>query len=220
MTTQIPHSPFSALRWQHAVSFCCLLLLGGVLIFEHDRLSKLATQVQNNTAPNLPLESLEERLSHLEQQVDSNAHKPAPITQTELNALQQSLEERFGQMEQKYAVHAEKDPVLQVLQERLARLEARPEQRQPNVSPIPAPARQPAAKVTKPKITTPPFSVLGVEIRGDERFLSVSPGNSASLTHVRLLRPGEAENGWLLESLEGKTAVFRINGHQQRLSIP
>jgi hypothetical protein len=220
MTTQTPHSPFSALRWQHAVTFCCLLLIGGVLIFEHDRLSELAVQVQNNTAPNLPVESLEERLSHLEQLVDSSARKPAPITQVELDALRQPLEERLEQIEQSHTAQIEQDSALQVLQERLTRLEARQEQRQPIVSPAPAPPHQPTVKVTKPRVITPPFSVLGVELRGGERFLSVSPGSSASLSHVRLLRPGEAENGWRLESLEEKSAVFRVNGHIQRLSIP
>lgn len=220
MTTQTPHSPFSALRWQHAVTFGCLLLISGVLIFEHDQLSELAVQVQNNTAPNIPMASLEERLSHLEQQIDTQSRKPAPITQVELDALRQPLEERLEQMEQNHTAQTEQDSALQVLQERLTRLEARPEQRQPIVSPAPAPPHQPTVKVTKPKITTPPFSVLGVEIRGDERFLSVSPGNTTSLSHVRLLRPGEAENGWLLESLEGQTAVFRVNGHLQKLSIP
>lgn len=209
------------LRWRHTLIFCCLVVLGGLLTIEHKRLSALATQIQDS-AQSDALSSVHERLGHLEQQVEASAHRPSAITPSDLDTLRQPLEGRLSQLEQKQTASAAQELALQALQERLNRLETRPEQRQPLATSMPtsAPARQPTVKVTKPRIIAPPFSLLGVELRGGERFLSVTSGSATSLSQVRLLRPGESENGWRLETLEGQTAVFRINGQTQRLSIP
>ncbi len=64
------------------------------------------------------------------------------------------------------------------------------------------------------------FRILGVELRGGERFLSLFPRAGADSDDLRLLRPGETVGRWRLESLDADTAVFRVNGQTQRVQLP
>lgn len=66
------------------------------------------------------------------------------------------------------------------------------------------------AKVESP----PPFTVVGVEYRGGERFLSVAPPGSTRLSQLFLVRPGDMIDGsnWRLSSLDDSRAQFNING--------
>ncbi|MCD7038841.1 MULTISPECIES: chemotaxis protein [Pseudomonas fluorescens group] len=76
----------------------------------------------------------------------------------------------------------------------------------------------PTSSVTKPKKTarpkpaplSPPFSVLGVESRGGERFLAVAPPESRNLGDVRLLHNGEQLGTWHLKVLEPNLAIFAV----------
>lgn len=62
----------------------------------------------------------------------------------------------------------------------------------------------------KPVPLSPPFSVLGVESRGGERFLAVAPHDSRSLIDVRLLHSGEQLGAWYLKVLEPNSAIFAV----------
>jgi hypothetical protein len=62
--------------------------------------------------------------------------------------------------------------------------------------------------------------VIGAELRAGERFLAILPSASSALTQVRLLRPGETEAGWHLESIEGSSALFRHGDDTRRLPVP
>jgi hypothetical protein len=58
-------------------------------------------------------------------------------------------------------------------------------------------------------VPEPPFNVVGVELRGGERFLSVAaPGVVGA--DVRLLREGDAVGAWHLLAIEAHAAVFRV----------
>ncbi|MNN80028.1 hypothetical protein D3C81_1967220 [compost metagenome] len=70
------------------------------------------------------------------------------------------------------------------------------------------------------KLTVPPFRVLGVELRGGERFLSIAAPAASSLTGSRLLREGDAEGGWQLQSIEARAGMFLMNGQTQRVAAP
>ncbi len=65
-----------------------------------------------------------------------------------------------------------------------------------------------------------PFRVLGVELRAGERFLSITSTAAGSLAGARLLREGDAEGGWQLQSIEAQAGVFRVNGQTQRVAVP
>ena len=92
--------------------------------------------------------------------------------------------------------------------------------------PSPPPPTSSAAKPKKTARLKPvplslPFSVLGVEFRGGERFLAVAPHDSRSLTDVRLLHSGEQQGAWRLKILEPNSAIFALDAHpDQTVHLP
>src|SRR5690606_23800631 len=106
---------------------------------------------------------------------------------------------------------------LQTLQARVNGIETRLERTRQ----VASAARPRAPVATKPKVPEPPFRVLGVELRGGERFLSITSTAAASLAGARLLREGDAEGaGWQLQSIEAQAGVFQVNGQTQRVAVP
>lgn len=88
---------------------------------------------------------------------------------------------------------------------------------------VPAPKRPiPAKPKPKPKpMEPPPFSILGVEYRGGERFLSVAPPGSTQLSQIYLIRQGDAVAGtnWRLTDLDDGTAHFDVAGASRSVRI-
>lgn len=84
---------------------------------------------------------------------------------------------------------------------------------------VPAPKRPIPAK-PKP-MEPPPFSILGVEYRGGERFLSVAPPGSTQLSQIYLIRQGDAVAGttWRLTDLDDRTAHFDVAGASRSVRI-
>lgn len=68
-------------------------------------------------------------------------------------------------------------------------------------------------------IVTPPFKVLGVELRGGERLLSVQPAGGQSVTSVLLLGAGQRIGSWRLEAIEARHAVFKVGTQTLRIAI-
>lgn len=93
-------------------------------------------------------------------------------------------------------------------------LEARPTA--PTAQPQPATPAKPAAKSQTP---TPPFTLLGVETRGEIRFVSAQPAGTHALSTVHLLQPGDSLNGWQLKTIRRNQAVFQVPGLSER-SLP
>ncbi|KTB93794.1 chemotaxis protein [Pseudomonas syringae pv. syringae PD2774] len=102
------------------------------------------------------------------------------------------------------------------------------EQQLLDLKPQPSPP-PPTSSAAKPKQTahpmpvllSPPFSVLGVESRGGERFLAVAPHDSRSLTDVRLLHSGEQQGAWRLKILEPNSAIFAVAAQaDQTVQLP
>ncbi|TCV62201.1 chemotaxis protein [Pseudomonas fluorescens] len=109
-----------------------------------------------------------------------------------------------------------------------ARLE-QVEQKLLDLSSKPSPPPPPPPSAAKPKKTalpktvplSPPFSVLGIESRGGERFLAVTPHDSRTLADVRLLHSGEQTSTWHLKELEPTSAIFKVRGHpDQTVQVP
>ena len=105
-----------------------------------------------------------------------------------------ALEQRMGNAET--AVHA---------------LVARPVA--PSVQLQPAAPAKPAARTQTP---TPPFTLLGVETRGEVRFVSAQPAGAHALSTVHLLQPGDSLNGWQLKTIRRNQAVFHVPGLGER----
>ena len=93
-------------------------------------------------------------------------------------------------------------------------LEARPTASSVQSQPV-----TPIKQLTKTQAPTPPFTLLGVETRGDVRFVSALPAGAHALSTVRLLQPGDSLNGWQLKTLRRNQAVFQVPGLGER-SLP
>jgi hypothetical protein len=87
----------------------------------------------------------------------------------------------------------------------------------------PAPTASPAqtkSRQTAPQAITPPFTVIGLEWRGGESFLAVSPTHAPRLADVSLLRAGDSLDGWRLFAIEPGQARFALpNGRRHVLNI-
>ena len=93
---------------------------------------------------------------------------------------------------------------------------------QPSLPPPTSSANKPKKTAPpKPVPLSPPFSVLGVESRGGERFLAVAPHDSSSLMDVRLLHAGEQFGAWHLKVLEPHSAIFSVAAQpDQTVQLP
>ncbi|MBF8008093.1 chemotaxis protein [Pseudomonas brenneri] len=93
---------------------------------------------------------------------------------------------------------------------------------QPSLLP-PTPSANKPKKTAPPKPVplSPPFSVLGVESRGGERFLAVAPHDSSSLMDVRLQHASEQFGAWHLKVLEPHSAIFSVAAQpDQTVQLP
>ena len=93
---------------------------------------------------------------------------------------------------------------------------------QPSPPPPTSSTTKPKQKARpKPIPLSPPFSVLGVESRGGERFLAVAPHDSRALMDVRLLHSGEQLGAWRLKVLEPNSAIFAVAAQpDQTVQLP
>ncbi|MDH2434794.1 hypothetical protein QCD60_19825 [Pokkaliibacter sp. MBI-7] len=82
-----------------------------------------------------------------------------------------------------------------------------------------ASAKKPVTRTSKPRVLTPPFVVLGAEVRGGESFLAVAPSATSSLSQVVLLKVGSVYSGWKLQSLGDGRAVFNVSGRSQEVAL-
>ncbi len=191
-----------------------LLLISAVVLIDHVALSDLAEQAETR-APGAQVAVLEGRLADLAEQVQLIRRQPAAVAQARYDTEHQAVTQRLADIElalDERLVASDLRP----LQDRLAHLEARQAQR-----PISQAApRPPAPETPRPKPAGPSFQLLGVELRADERFLSIRPHGASALPQVRLLRVGEDEDGWRLESIEDGSATFHRAGERLRIAVP
>lgn len=218
MSTPIDPPSARRVRPLHVVTATWLSLISLAVIVDHVALSRLAEDSQTS-AQSARIAVLEQTLSEWGQRVDAVERRPEAPTRADFIGARQAIEERLSRIEQSAADHAAASE-LTLLEERMARLEARVEKTPQAPPPPPAPARRPPAEPPKPRIVEPPFRPLGIELRAGERFLSIAPVDPRSLAEVRLLRPGETDGGWRLESLDAGTAVFSFEGQVRRLAVP
>lgn len=199
-------------RWPKIAAAIWLLLVSALTIVNSVGLSRLAEQ-SRASAQDAHVQALGTRLADLEQQVEAIKRQPRPVAQTDLDTARQALDERLSRIEQAQAADARSDDV-QALQARIGAIEARLK-----TAPLAATAPRRAAE-TKPKAPQPPFGVVGLELRGGERFLSIAPHGATGLADVRLLRQGASVGAWQLQAIEARAAVFRVDGQTLRLPLP
>ncbi|MGL4666398.1 MAG: hypothetical protein ACRCWR_00525 [Saezia sp.] len=86
------------------------------------------------------------------------------------------------------------------------------------VSPVnAAPPKETATRILN---QTPPFKVIGLELRAGENLLSVMPAGQNSISAIRLIRLGQAIGSWTLQSIDSGQAIFKSGAQVRRLPIP
>ncbi|UQP97355.1 hypothetical protein KP728_17650 [Xanthomonas arboricola pv. juglandis] len=202
--------------WLRAAVPTWLLLISAATVIDHVTLSRLSEQAEGS-AQGAQVAALESRLAGLNEQIEQERRQPAALPQARYETERQALEQRLASIEQAMGERLSADSLLP-LEGRLDRMEARLDKAR-QAAPAQAGPRTPqAAKPQAPE--SPPFKVLGMELRGGERFVSILPAGVEALSHARLLRAGESEASWLLESIDGRVAVFRNGSQIQRMASP
>lgn len=202
------------------VGLLCLAVAGlsGGLYNQYQRMTELqSTNTQHRQTLDIlqrdsnalkdAQEKLQYALKDLKQMVDSGEQQANTLDPMldqwaqEIQELRDGLAARATEVDMT-ALHAR----LEHLEQQLLDLKT-----QPSTPPSTSSAAKPK-KTTRPKPVplSPPFSVLGVESRGGERFLAVAPPDSRSLRDARLLHSGEQLGVWHLKVLEPNSAIFAV----------
>lgn len=201
-----------------------LIVLSIMMVIEHDRINIL-NQSHDDDPSASAMESLQFRQIDLAQQL--NDLSDALIDQqtaasSGLHDLSRSLDERFkavGELlnrpNSELAAISERLNKLDEAVTRLSKIPQHPEVAQHHAAP------KPAQNAIKPStLPAPSFVLLGAEMRGGERLLSIVPQSSPALSNARLIRVGETIEGWILQAFEGREAVFQKGGHTKKLALP
>lgn len=219
----------------------CLAILASMLGFQHHQLSSLRNSLAA-TADKESLDALLARLSKVDERLDSVDGKHL-VSNDDFRAGQQALSNRIDAAQayakqatesvQELSRNAASSGELVVLKASVETLDSRVHELRQSQTKQP-PAAPPKPKVVTRKSTptpkpstsaatpqTPPFTVVGIEYRGGERFLSVAPPGSTQLNQIYLIRPGDAVAGtaWRLNALDGRSARFDVAGTPQTVTV-
>jgi hypothetical protein len=216
-----------------AVSLCGLTCCAGYQQYQIYHLSNALAATVNQDS----IGAVIQRINALDDRLEKAAESP-PVLMADFRAAQQASSNRIDDLkaqltriqESNQAAQSDSRSAASMLD--IVSLEAKFEGLQnkfldfvkvrPSVTP-PSPSVKPnkpkSAPVTRveniAKVESPPpFTVVGVEYRGGERFLSVAPPGSTRLSQLYLVRPGDTIDGsnWRLSSLDDSRAQFSING--------
>lgn len=219
----------------------CLAVLAGMLGYEHHQLSQLSNSLAA-TADKESLDALLTRLGKVDERLDSVDGKHL-VSNDDFRSGQQALSNRIDAA-QAYAKQATETvqelsrnaastgelvvlkASLETFDNRLHELSQSQIKQTPAAPPKPKavtrkspPTQKPSTRVVAP--LPPPFTVIGIEYRGGERFLSVAPTGSTQLSQIYLIRPGDAVAGtaWRLNALDGQSARFDVAGTPQTVTV-
>ncbi|MNJ37279.1 hypothetical protein D3C77_320900 [compost metagenome] len=186
----------------------------------HQQLAELQADARNAPADPAPalrrdIDALADRLTTLQPQVVALSEVQGRQTTAQAALTQQQDELAASLKTLQAAPPGPSSNDLTVLEQRLATAEATLEK-------LSARPSVPAAANTQPKATTgekakakplaPPFTLLGIETRGDVRFVAALPAGAHSLTTVHLLQPGDSLNSWQLRAIRADQVVFHVPG--------
>lgn len=200
-------------RWLKIAAGVWLVLVSVIAIVDSVGLSRLIEQ-SRSSAQDAQVQALATRVSDLEHQAEAAKRLPKPVVQEDFDVARQALEERLAHVEQAQAADAHGEDI-KALQARVGVLEARLKKRAPSAT-----APRKTAEATKPKVPEPPFNVVGLELRGGERFVSIASRGATALTDLRLLREGESIGAWQLQAIDAHAAVFRVDDQIVRVALP
>ena len=212
----------------------CLIALASVLAYENHQLSLVSNNLAA-TADKDSLNALLTRLAKVDERLDAVDGKHL-VTNDDFRSGQQALSNRIDAVQAyaKQATETTQDLSLRVtaaeeqvmvvkasiemIDIRLQELSKPQASEPPVVAPPPKPVIR---KKPPPAPQPPPFTVIGIEYRGGERFLSVAPPGSTQLSQINLIRPGDGVTGtaWKLKSMDGRLAHFEVAGLSRTLTV-
>lgn len=210
-------------RLLRAATVSWLALVSALIVIDHVRLSQWI-QLHRVSVEPAEVAQLKQDLSQLEAALAAQQLRPTPLSQAVYAAAEQSQDDRLERIEQSLADRVAPTD-LTPLAARLTRLEGEVWRlRHPSPPRIQLLAHRPAEHAApiarKAPDATLPFTLLGVEMRGGERFLALAPLGAKALSQVRVLRAGEADGEWRLVALNENTATFEVAGHLQHVPVP
>ena len=182
----------------------CLIALASVLAYENHQLSLVSNDLAS-TADKDSLNALLTRLAKVDERLDAVDGKHL-VTNDDFRSGQQALSNRIDTVQAyaKQATETTHDLSLRVTaaEEQVMVLKASIEMIEIRLQELSKPqTTEPSAAVSLPKTVIrkkpppapqpPPFTVIGIEYRGGERFLSVAPPGSTQLSQINLIRPGD-----------------------------
>ncbi|APS30443.1 hypothetical protein AB6D30_15015 [Pectobacterium brasiliense] len=163
------------------------------------------------------IQVLEGRLTELADNIQALEARPVPASATALRSMQQSLETRIAQMEQKQENYASTQ-VVQTLRDELVQLKS---QQKAAIQSAPTTSRTTNPAATAPRKMPFPFRILGLELRAGQRMVSIAPASGEPAPEqIQLVLPDETVSQWRLETIDGDTAIFSRAGQTRRLAIP
>ena len=212
----------------------CLIALASVLAYENHQLSLVSNDLAA-TADKDSLNALLTRLTKVDERLDAVDGKHL-VTNDDFRSGQQALSNRIDAI-QAYAKQASKntqdlsmrvtaaEEQVMVLKASIEMIDIRlQELSKPQTTEPPAAVSPPKTVIRKkppPAPQPPPFTVIGIEYRGGERFLSVAPSGTTQLSQINLIRPGDGVTGtaWKLKSMDGRLAHFEVAGLSRTLTV-
>ncbi|AZE54528.1 hypothetical protein C4K03_2373 [Pseudomonas synxantha] len=206
-------TPLNRSRLTRVIVVTWLALLSVALVVLTISLTRLEAQ-RRQDAPDTQIAELQTRVLELEAFRASVEAAPAVVTESDFQVMRDHWQQQWDTLTQSQQDLASATDVV-TLQSRLDALV----QQINTAKPV---ATRPRPRAAKPRATSiaPTFRLLGIELRGGERFLAIQPNDRAALTDVRLLRVGDAEGRWQLETLESRSALFRVGQQTRRLPLP
>jgi hypothetical protein len=206
------------LSWRTLAALAGLLLIGVLSVINSVELARLSVAAPADVQ-DARLQVLAAQVVELAWQVEASRKRPEAVPLARYDAEWQSIEQRLAAVEQ--ALNERPGDDGQLLRDRLSQLEERltHDTAAPSANPPATPPPAPPNPSSRPKIAEPPFRVIGVERRAEERFLTLLPAKAAALSQARLLRVGDTEDGWRLDAIEEDAGVFSRGGKKHRLNL-
>ena len=197
------------------VTFAWLIILTVLSAIDHAALTR-DIETAKGHASREELAATQNQVGALQSRVEALTDSK-PLASADFATAQNTVETRIAALEQTLAGSARTDALtpladrIQTLEQQLARV------RRSMAAPKSAQLAEPPPKQV---LQDPPFSVIGSEMRGGERFLSIAPIDAHAIGQIRLMRPGDAEGPWRLDAVNATSATFTVDGVTRRLSLP
>lgn len=165
------------------------------------------------------------QLAVYSEQLDDKQQQPN-VSQADLTDVRQELMQRIQAVVEQQATFALKQD-LQALQEklnanqqRISKIENDIADLSIQINTLKQTKQAPNKTIKTGKVVySPPFKVLGAELRGGERMLLVIPHGKSSIDDVQLIAKGQRYGNWQLQSYNSQSAVFKVGSSTRRIAF-